>query len=179
MKILFPSTLLLILLTFFLVACGPAKTKTLTARPEAPAKVDTPPAPGPTTPVVAAPDAACTGPCTIATGHGATFPVPERFKGERRKNVVTLIEPDNVVQVAVVRQVVGERRSVEEDVFLRAGAPLDGTAERVLRLPAQKNPFLQLGKLDILLNASHVRFIPGGCDLRQAFLPLVTSCRSR
>ncbi|MBU1241770.1 beta-lactamase family protein [Myxococcota bacterium] len=100
MKKLSVVFLSIVFLTLSLPACGPTKGKTLSATPPPPVKAGTtaPPASPPAAPV--APDAACTGPCTIATVNGATFPVPELFRAERRGNVIQLIEPDGQVQVS-------------------------------------------------------------------------------
>ncbi|HEY3352084.1 MAG TPA: serine hydrolase domain-containing protein [Polyangia bacterium] len=49
-----------------------------------------------------APVATCTGPCSIATAAGAILPVPERFVATRRGAVIELVEPDEVVRLALV-----------------------------------------------------------------------------
>ena len=101
MKIHALFVVILLTLVWTPAACGPPKTKTLTATPPpSVVKAETPTQPPPPTP--ATPDAACTGPCTVTTPLGATFPVPELFRAARRGNVVQLMEPDGQVQVHAI-----------------------------------------------------------------------------
>jgi CubicO group peptidase (beta-lactamase class C family) len=135
MKTLTRTFPLLLVLAWTAAACGPPGTKTLTAAPPPPVKTEVPPTPvNPTPP--ATPDAVCEGPCTITTPLGATFPVPERFRAERRGNVVRLIEPDGQVEVHAV-ELTGDAGAPAVAEAWKLVAPQERwTVEKTLSPPA-------------------------------------------
>ena len=134
MKLHAIMVLIPLLFAWTFAACGPPKTKTLTATPPPPvvkAGNPTPPTPAP-----AGPDAACAGPCTVATPLGATFPVPELFRAERRGNVVSLIEPDGQVQVHAVELAGGACAPAVAEAWKLVAPAERWTREKALNPPA-------------------------------------------